>query len=148
MNIETLLPRLTELFGAQVIRILAVLVLFVGWLIARMATLLSGFLTFAGQLALGIIVFGVGLFLVNLASQTIRASRGHQAGILATAARIGILVLSTAVALREMGIANEIIEIAFGLMLGSVAVAAAIAFGLGGREVAAKQAEAWRESLR
>jgi hypothetical protein len=37
------------------------------------------------------------------------------AGVLATAARIGILVLSTAIALRQMGIANEIIELAFGL---------------------------------
>jgi hypothetical protein len=36
-------------------------------------------------------------------------------GVLATAARIGILVLSTAIALRQMGIANEIIELAFGL---------------------------------
>ncbi|HXV64527.1 MAG TPA: mechanosensitive ion channel [Vicinamibacteria bacterium] len=114
----------------------------------NLATLMSGFLSFAGQLVLGIIVFGVGLFLANLAAQTIRASGSAQAGILATAARIGVLVLSTAVALRQMGIANEIIELAFGLVLGSVAVAAAIAFGLGGREVAAKQVEAWRESLR
>lgn len=115
---------------------------------ANLAVLLSGLLGFAGQLALGIVVFGVGLFLANVAASTIRASGNAQAGLLATAARIGILVLSTAIALRQMGIANEIIELAFGLLLGSFAVAAAIAFGLGGRDVAAKQIEEWRDGLK
>lgn len=114
----------------------------------NLASLLSDLLTFAGQVVLAIIVFGVGLFLANLAATTIRASEKPQAGVLASAARVAILVLSAAVALRQMGIANEIIELAFGLLLGSVAIAAAIAFGLGGRETAAKQVEAWRASLR
>ncbi len=115
---------------------------------ANLAILLARLLEFAGQLALGIIVFGVGLFLANVAAGTIRASGNAQAGLLATVARIGILVLSAAIALRQMGIANEIIELAFGLVLGSVAVAAAIAFGLGGRDVAAKQIEEWRNSVK
>ena len=113
-----------------------------------LAVLLARLLEFAGQLALGIVVFGVGLFLANVAASTIRASGNAQAGLLATAARIGILVLSAAIALRQMGIANEIIELAFGLVLGSFAVAAAIAFGLGGRDIAAKQIEEWRNSLK
>ena len=113
-----------------------------------LAVLLARLLEFAGQLALGIIVFGVGLFLANVAAGTIRASGNVQAGLLATAARISILVLSAAIALRQMGIANEIIELAFGLVLGSFAVAAAIAFGLGGRDIAAKQIEEWRNSLK
>ncbi len=114
----------------------------------NLAVLLSRFLEFAGQLALGIVVFGVGLFLANLAASTIRASGNPQAGLLAAAAHIAILVLSAAIALRQMGIANEIIELAFGLLLGSIAVAAAIAFGLGGRDVAAKQIEEWRGSVK
>lgn len=114
----------------------------------NLAILLARLLEFAGQLTLGIVVFGVGLFLANIAATTIRSSGNAQAGLLATAARIGILVLSTAIALRQMGIANEIIELAFGLLLGSFAVAAAIAFGLGGRDVAAKQIEEWRDGLK
>ena len=58
-----------------------------------LAVLLARLLEFAGQLALGIVVFGVGLFLANVAASTIRASGNAQAGLLATAARIGILVL-------------------------------------------------------
>jgi hypothetical protein len=47
-----------------------------------------------------------------------------------------------------MGLANEIIELAFGLLLGSIAVAAALAFGLGARELAARQVETWLQSLK
>jgi len=114
----------------------------------NLSLLLARLLEFAGQLTLGIVVFGVGLFLANVAAETIRGSGNRQAGLLATAARVGILVLSAAIALRQMGIANEIIELAFGLLLGSIAVAAAIAFGLGGRDVAAKQIEEWRDNLK
>ena len=35
-----------------------------------------------------------------------------------------------------MGIANSIVDLAFGLTLGAVAVAVALAYGLGGREAA------------
>ena len=47
-----------------------------------------------------------------------------------------ILLLTIAIALRTLGIANEIVELGFGIALGAVAVAVAIAFGLGGREFA------------
>jgi hypothetical protein len=45
-------------------------------------------------------------------------------------------------------LANEIIEIAFGLLLGAVAVALALSFGLGGRDFAARQIETWHDSFK
>jgi hypothetical protein len=50
-------------------------------------------------------------------------------------------------ALRHMGLANDIINMAFGLLLGTIAVAAAIAFGIGGRDIAAKKLSEWNESV-
>ena len=50
-------------------------------------------------------------------------------------------------ALREMGLANEIITLAFGLLLGAIAVAAALAFGLGCRDLAAGAARDWFDQL-
>jgi hypothetical protein len=114
----------------------------------NLSTLLSDFVGFAGQVVLGLVVFGVGLFLANLAAETIRASSAQQASLLAMAARISIIVLSGAVALRQMGLANEIIELAFGLLIGSIAVAIALAFGLGGREIAAKQIADWQRAMK
>ncbi len=109
--------------------------------------LVSQFTVFAGQLLLGVIIFGVGLFVADVAARTIRASSAREAGLLAMAARVAILVLTGAMALRRMGLANEIINLAFGLTLGAVAVALALAFGLGARDAAADQVQKWRKRL-
>jgi hypothetical protein len=63
-------------------------------------------------------------------------------------AQVAILVLGGAVALRQMGLANEIINLAFGLLLGAVALATGLAFGLGGREVAGEELRDWRNTVR
>lgn len=111
------------------------------------ATLLSQFLMFAGHVILGLGIFVLGLYLANLAAAAVEASGAGQARILALAAQVSILVLAGAMALQQMGVANEIITLAFGLLLGAVAVAAAIAFGWGGREVAAREMESWFQAL-
>ncbi|MGA6993155.1 MAG: hypothetical protein WBX50_04575 [Candidatus Deferrimicrobiaceae bacterium] len=61
---------------------------------------------------------------------------------------MAIPVLAGAMALRQMGLANEIIYIAFGMLLGAVAIAVAIAFGIGGRDIAAAELEKWVRSLK
>jgi len=97
--------------------------------------------------ALGLVIFGIGLFLGNIAARTIEASRSVQAPMLALAARVAILVLAGAMALRQMGLANEIITLAFGLLLGAIAVALALAFGLGCREMAAESMKGWMHQI-
>jgi hypothetical protein len=113
-----------------------------------LADLVTEFTAFAGQVVLGLIIFAIGLYLANLAARTVRASGAAQAGLLAMATRVSILVLAGAMALRQMGLANEIINLAFGLLLGAIAVAVALAFGLGGREAAAREIEGWRQSIK
>jgi hypothetical protein len=112
------------------------------------AGLVTQFTAFAGQVVLGLIIFAIGLYLSNLAAKTVQASGAAQAGLLALAARVSILVLAGAMALRQMGLANEIINLAFGLLLGAIAVAVALAFGLGGREIAARELEKWLQSAK
>jgi hypothetical protein len=68
--------------------------------------------------------------------------------LVAVVARVAILGLVIAMGLRAMGIADDIVNLAFGLTLGSVAVAFALAFGLGGREAAGRQMEHWLSQLR
>jgi hypothetical protein len=46
-----------------------------------------------------------------------------------------------------MGLADEIVTLAFTCLIGAVAVAMAIAFGIGGRDVAAKVLDRWSESI-
>lgn len=113
-----------------------------------LTALISRFIVAGTQVLVGLLIFGIGLYLSSLAERIIRNSGAAQAGILAPAARVAILVFSGALALREMGIAESIVNLAFGLLLGAVAVAAALAFGLGGREAASRQLERWQAELR
>jgi multisubunit Na+/H+ antiporter MnhC subunit len=62
-----------------------------------------------------------------------------------TIVRYAIIALFTAIGLTFMGLADQIVMMAFGLILGSAAVATAIAFGLGGRDAAARVLERWAD---
>jgi hypothetical protein len=115
---------------------------------AALADLLAELIQLGGQVILGLIVLAIGAYLANLVADLIRSSGTSNAGLLALAARVAILVLAGAMALRQMGIANEIVNLAFGLLLGAVAVAAALAFGFGGREVAGRELERWVEQVK
>jgi hypothetical protein len=114
----------------------------------QLSDLMSDLMMLAGHIILGLIIFAVGVFLSRFAAQAIKRNVRSYAGVLAFAARAAILVLATAIALRQMGIADEIVNLAFGLMLGAIAVSVALAFGLGGRDIAARTLDEWRESLR
>jgi len=92
----------------------------------------------------GLLVFAVGLYLANLAFRVVNAmGNSGQTQILAQAARISALVLVGAMALQQMGVATNIVNLAFGLLTGAIAVAIAISFGLGGREIAGEQLREW-----
>jgi hypothetical protein len=112
------------------------------------ADLVAEFLSFAGQVVLGIIIFGLGLYLANLVRSVILSTAGVQANILSRAAYLAIIILAGAMGLRQMGIADDIVNLAFGLLLGAIAVAVALAFGLGSRNIAAREVEGWFKQLR
>jgi hypothetical protein len=69
--------------------------------------------------------------------------REEHARILPSLVRGGILTIGIFMALQELQIAPEIVNVAFSLLLGAIALATAIAFGLGGREVAGRIAQNW-----
>jgi hypothetical protein len=105
-------------------------------------------LAIAGQVLIALIVFAIGLYLANLAFNLILSTGTGQSRFLAQTARIAILVLVGAMALNRMGIAPNIVNLAFGLLLGGIAVAIALAFGLGGREVAKEELRSWVNSFK
>lgn len=108
--------------------------------------LITDFVSLAGRILMGIVIFGLGLLLAQIVASGIATSGVSQGQRLAQLVRIIILALAGAMALRQTGLANEIVNLAFGLTLGAVAVAFALAFGLGGREVAQRALQEWRDS--
>ena len=115
--------------------------------ITALTSIISALTVVAGQVIYGLIVFAIGLYLANLAFNLISSSGNRQAKIVGQAARISIIALVTAMALQQMGIASDIVNLAFGLLLGAIAVAIALAFGLGGRDIAAEQVRSWLSSF-
>ena len=113
-----------------------------------LADLVSRSTVFAAQIIFGLAVFAVGLILSNLAARAVVATNIGNAALLSVIARASILVLSGAMALLQMGIADQIVIVAFAMLGGALAVAAAIAFGLGGREPARQLLDEWIESIR
>lgn len=108
--------------------------------IVALTALITGITVILGQILAGLVVFAIGLFLANLAYSIITSSGGNrQAQILGQIARIAIIVLVSAMALQLIGIAQDIVNLAFGLLLGAIAVAIALAFGLGSRDIAGQQ---------
>ncbi len=112
---------------------------------AWVGELLSFFIVFAGHILMGLLILGIGLYLANLVALGLKKTGTAHATLLSMTARVAILVLTGAMALRQMGLANEIINMAFGLLLGALAVALALAFGLGGRDLAARQLQEWKD---
>ncbi len=88
------------------------------------------------------LIFGVGLLLSQIAYRAISASGRSQT--LAWVCRAAILVFTGAMALNKTDLAPEIVSLAFGALIVGLAAAAAIAFGLGGRDAAARAIEQWR----
>jgi hypothetical protein len=116
--------------------------------IEALTAIVSGIVVVAGRIIAGLIVFAVGLYLANLAFNLITSSGSRQSRLLGQTARIAIIALVSAMALQQMGIASDIVNLAFGLLLGAIAVAIALAFGLGGRDIAATQVREWLSSFK
>ena len=116
--------------------------------IPALTALVSGIVIIFGRILAGLVIFAIGLFLANLAFNIITSSGERQAQILGQVARIAIIALVSAMALQQIGVASDIVNLAFGLLLGAIAVAIALAFGLGGRDIAREQVQEWLNSFK
>lgn len=103
--------------------------------------LILTFLVFAINALFGLVIIGLGLFLGKLAGDIVATTNVPNPKTVSWIARVAIIVLAVAMGVRQMGVAEEIISLAFGLTLGAIAVAVAIAFGFGGRDAAARLIE-------
>jgi hypothetical protein len=116
--------------------------------IPALTRIVVGILQVSSQIFSGVVVFAIGLYLANFAYKLISSGGGRQARILGHTARISIIALITAMALKQMGIASNIVDLAFGLLVGAIAVAIALAFGFGGKDIAGEQLRNWLDSFK
>lgn len=103
----------------------------------QIGVLIGVFINFGAQIILGVVILAIGFWLANGVAVTVEHSQKGSV-LLANITRTLITGLVLAMGLKAMGIADSIVNLAFGLTLGAIAVAFALAFGLGGREAAAR----------
>lgn len=102
----------------------------------QISGLIAMFIQFGASILLGAVILLIGFWLANLVAKVLERGEYNYSRWLANLVRILIMGLVIAMGLRAMGIADSIVNLAFGLTLGAVAVAFALAFGLGGRQPA------------
>ncbi len=108
--------------------------------------LIYSFLLFGGRIIIAAIIFMIGLYLANLAASALK-SKGGASELVALMVKIMILVIAGAYALTHVGLQNSIVYIAFGSLVGAVAIAIAIAFGIGGIKKAGEKLDEWDKAI-
>ncbi|WP_309610891.1 mechanosensitive ion channel [Sphingomonas sp.] len=108
------------------------------------AVFLAQITELGGKVIFGTLIIVAGVFLARIIAGLVGSSTGD-GGYVQSIIRYAIIALFTAIGLTFMGLADAIVYMAFGLILGSAAVATALAFGLGGREAAARFLESYAD---
>lgn len=101
----------------------------------ELTQLVNEVLKLGGSVIFGGAIIAVGFLVANMLGRLISGDAGE--GISVLVVRYSTIILFAAMGLKYMGIADSIIEMAFGALVVGSAAAAALAFGLGGRDAAA-----------
>jgi len=107
--------------------------------ITAISAVLAQFIAYIPQLIAAVLILVLASLLANFVAGIVRGATGSS--IAGSVAQYGIIVFAVFAALTQMGIAEELIAPTFLILLGSVALAAALAFGLGGQNVAQRLVE-------
>ena len=102
--------------------------------IRQISAVLGQLIAYIPSIIAAILILILAALLANFLSGIVRGATGSD--VLANIARYAILVYAAFAALTELGIAVQLTAPTFLILLGAVALAAAIAFGWGGRDVA------------
>jgi len=112
-----------------------------------LATVVSTLVSYIPSVIAAIVIILVGIVLGGFVGGLIAASAGaiHGGRALARIGRGGVILLAIFMALQQLGVATDIVTTAFALLFGAIALALALAFGLGNRELAAEITRDWYE---
>ena len=107
--------------------------------ISAISDVLAQFIAYIPQIIAAILILVLATLLANFVAGIVRGATGSN--LIGSVAQYSIIVFAAFAALTQLGIAKELIAPTFLILLGAVALAAAIAFGLGGKGVAQQMVE-------
>lgn len=103
----------------------------------KLSEMMNTVVNLGGNILFGLLILAIGNWIANTASKSFMKSQENV--FVGNIIKIAILAIFLAIGLRRMGIADDIINLAFGITLGAFALTIVLSFGLGGREAAGKQ---------
>ncbi|MFJ7726048.1 mechanosensitive ion channel [Neobacillus sp. NPDC097160] len=104
-----------------------------------LVTLATGVIAYLPMLLAALVILGIGLYLGHLVERVLQnILKQRYSRTLAEIAKYAIFAITLFMALDQLGVAHSIVNAAFILVLGGLALAFGLAFGLGGKEFAAK----------
>jgi hypothetical protein len=118
--------------------------------LSAVSILFSELLAYIPNVIAAVIVLVLGILLGEFVKDLVLASAGGLSGgpTLARAAKAAVILLAVFMALEQLDIAQDIVLVFFIAVVGAAALAAGIAFGLGGRDIAAQISREWYERTR
>ena len=152
-SVKPSMPSLAEIIGS-IVQVVVILLFVVEALqvvnLHFMVTLATGIFAYLPMVLAAVVILAVGFWLANLAERFVGSVMTKPSGaphVLRYVAKYTILAFAFFMALSQLGIAPAIINAAFILILGGVALAFGLAFGLGGREHASRYLSEMESSL-
>ncbi|WP_342433565.1 mechanosensitive ion channel [Neobacillus sp. FSL H8-0543] len=104
-----------------------------------LVTLATGVIAYLPMLLTAIIILGIGLYVGQFMERILQTIVQHNySRMLARITKYTIFTITVFMALDQLGVAHSIVNAAFILVLGGLALAFGLAFGLGGTEFARK----------
>ena len=107
--------------------------------ISAISDVLAQLIAYIPNIIAAILILVLATLLANFVAGIVRGATGSN--VVGSVAQYGIIVFAAFAALTQLGIAEELIAPTFLILLGAVALAAALAFGLGGQSVARQVVE-------
>ena len=105
----------------------------------------SELVSYVPSVIAAVVIVILGLVLGDFVSALINASAGalHGGPMLARIGKGGVVLLAVFMSLQQLGVAPGIVTTAFAIIFGAVALALALSFGLGNRDLAGEVTRAW-----
>jgi hypothetical protein len=107
----------------------------------------SELVSYVPSVIAAVVIVILGIVLGDFVAALISASTGglHGGPALARVGKGGVVLLAVFMSLQELGVATGIVSTAFAIVFGAVALALALSFGLGNRELAGEVTRGWYE---
>lgn len=113
-------------------------------------TMFGTMLSYIPTLIAAIVIVILGMIVGEFVRALVLASAGGVEGVptLAKVAKAAVVVIAIFMALTQLGVASELVTAAFTLILGAIALAAGLAFGLGNQKLAGEITRRWYDEGR